>query len=182
MVIITSGLDRNGEPCKFYLDGNLYKSLKEVKKRVTTQDFDCCMIVAGPPGYGKSTFTRGPAKYLDPTFDESHIAFSAEQFIQLTNTLPKHSAIILDESFESLNARATSSKEFQSILNHLQIIRQRNLFIFLCLPDFFSLSKNVAIFRASYLFVTYLDDEGCPKFEAFKKEEKDAVGIWLRGN
>ena len=173
MVIVTSGLDKNGKPCSFYMDGTLLRELTPIKKLVTKKNHYYCAIVAGPPGSGKSTFLKGPAKLSDPTFDESRYCFSADEFIKKSNDLPPHSAIVLDESFESLNTNVSRSKEFLRVLNHLQIIRQKNLFIFLCLPNFFDLAKNVAIFLTSHLFLTYVDIHGDRgRFLAFGRPEK----------
>jgi len=65
---------------------------------------------------------------------------------------------MLDESFADMNSNLSRSPEFASLMNHIQLIRQRGLFLVLVLPDFFSLNKNIAIFRTSYLFVVYAED------------------------
>jgi len=178
IVLVTSGLDRYGQPCEFAIDGYLVQALDLAKHRVIKMNWDYVSIVAGLPGVGKSSFVRGPAKYCDPTFDHTHIAFTADQFITLTNELPEYSSVILDESFESMNSRVTMSKDFQRIVNHLQLIRQKHLFIFLLLPNFFDLSKGIAIFRTSHLFVIYGDDSGGRgMFRVFGRNEKRMLFI-----
>jgi hypothetical protein len=155
MTFVISGLNWKNEPCAFHLDDNIKKNLDSVKEVVLTKDFDFVALICGLPGLGKSNLAINLAKYLDPNFTEENIAFTDEDFISKTNSCPKHSAIILDESFASLNSKVTQTKEFLRIINHLQIIRQKNLFIIFCLPNFFDLSKGIALYRSSYLFVTY---------------------------
>jgi hypothetical protein len=72
-----------------------------------------------------------------------------------------------------MNSRVTLSPDFQRIVNHLQLIRKRHLFIFLCLPNFFDLSKGIAVFRTSHLFVTYATDDGRRgRVMAFSRDNK----------
>lgn len=129
---------------------------------------------------GKSQLARHTiARYLCPWFDNSYTVFSADQFIEVTNNCPEHSAIVLDEAFDSLNSRKTMSKEFLKIVNHLQLLRQRHLFIILCLPNFFDLSKGVSIFRSSHLFVVYAHPKTGKRggFLAFGRDTKRKLYI-----
>lgn len=178
MVVVISGKNWKGEDCQFYLNENHKNNLQEVKDVVLKKDFDYVAIICGLPGLGKSNFAISCAKFLDPNFTEKNIAFTSHQFIELTNNCPNHSAIILDESFASMNSKITMTKEFVQVINHLQIIRQKNLFIFLCLPNFFDLSKGIAIYRSSHLFVVYSEKFGeRGRFAAFGREQKKMLYI-----
>ena len=160
MVMIKSGLDYKGEPCEFFMEENLVKNAEPVKKVVQTKDFDFVSIVCGIPGVGKSNFSITLAKFFDPDFNIDKICFTADDFISVTNDCPKHSAVILDESFASLNTKVGMSSDFLRIINHLQLIRQKNLFIILCLPNFFDLHKGISLYRSSWLFVVYSEEFG----------------------
>lgn len=178
MTIVKSGKNWKGEECEFYLDENLFKNLEEIKRVVTGGDWDYVCLVSGNPGVGKSNFAISCAKFLCENFNEKYICFSAQEFIDLTSTCPKNSAVILDESFASLNAKVSMSSDFIRIINHLQLIRQKNLFIFLVLPNFFDLAKGVAIYRAHHLFVVYgekFGDRG--RFAAFSRDNKRLLYI-----
>jgi len=183
MVIVASGVTPEGKPCEFYLDANLKVAWDEVKKVVGTKsekglDWDYVALVCGLPGTGKSNFSQNGARYCCPWFDESYICFSAEDFIELTNKCKRNSAIILDESFASLNTKVSKSGEFLSIINHLQLIRQKNLYIFLCLPNYFDLAKGVAIYRSHHLFTVYSPEFGKRgSFGAWGREEKKMLYI-----
>jgi hypothetical protein len=137
------------------------------------KNFQYISIIAGIPGDGKSTLGWNLASYVCAWFSLSYICFTAEEFIRVTTNCPKFSSVILDESFEAFNSKGSMTKDFKRVLNHLQIIRQRNLFIFLCLPNFFDLSKNVAVFLASHLFFVYSNREGDRgTFLVFGRDEK----------
>ncbi len=178
MVVKQSGKNWKGEVCYVTLDGYLHRTLSEVKEVVSKKDFDYVAIVSGDPGMGKSNFAITCCKYLDPNFNIDSIAMTADEFIQKSTDLPPRSAIMLDESFASLNSKVGRSSDFLRILNHLQIIRQKNHYIFLCLPNFFDLQKSISIYRSRHLFVVYGGDFGTRgRFVAFGKDEKRLLYI-----
>ena len=158
----------------------LHQELSEVKKVVNNNDFDYVALFCGLPGMGKSTLAQSVAKFLDPNFTIDNICMTADEFVEKTTTLPKHSAVILDESFASLNSRVATSRDFLRILNHLQIIRQRNLFVMLCLPNFFDLGKPISIYRSQHLFVVYGSEYGKRgDFAAFGRDKKR--NLYIKG-
>lgn len=161
------------------IDGYLRKALDlAIVRNYNKWDYVC--IVSGIPGSGKSTLARTIGKYCSHWFNLSQVCFTDEEFIKVTNNCPKFSAVILDESFQSLNSRVTMSKAFLRIINHLQLVRQKHLFIILCLPNFFDLSKGIAVFRASHLFVTYASKTGQRgRFLGWGRDEKRR--LYIRG-
>lgn len=162
-----------GENVPLTIDNQLRTALDIAKSRVK-QNWDYVGIIAGLSGAGKSTMARNTlAKYCCPWFSDKYTAMTDKEFIYITKHCKKFSSVILDESFASMNTKLTFSPEYLRIINHLQIIRQKNLYIFLCLPNFFDLGKNMAIFRSSHLFVTYAQESGQRGyFLAFGREEK----------
>ncbi len=189
MVLVESGVTQDGSPCRYYLDNDLKKTLDLAKYRVLKKNWDYVCIVCGLPGSGKSNFARQLARYCCPWFDENYIAWKDEKtegsdvkgFIDITTECPENSAVVLDESFATLNSRVSMSPVFLRIINHIQLIRQKHLFIFLCLPNFFDLSKGIAIFRSSHLFITYADDKGQRgRFLGFDRNGKRK--LFIKGN
>lgn len=155
------------------LASRLKLEMDKIKPKVQKYEWDYIAVIAGLPGTGKSTFARGLAKYCCPWFSIDDIVFTADDFIKRTSECPEYSAIVYDECFEGMNSRVTLSPEFRRIVNHLQLLRKRHLFIFLCLPNFFDLSKTLAVFRSSHLFVTYATEEGKRgQVMAFSRENK----------
>jgi hypothetical protein len=180
MVTVVKGLKPDGTKCVFSIDGYLKENLDEAIKRVTKRNWDYVAVVSGYSGVGKSNFAQGCARYCSEWFDHTYIAFSDDEFIKITNECPEFSSVVLDESFQSLNTKVTNSIAFLRIVNHLQLIRQKHLFIFLCLPNFFDLSKGIAIFRSSHLFLVYADDKGeRGYFVAFDRDAKR--NLYIKG-
>ena len=160
-------------------------NLMEVQKAVLTKNWDYLSIISGYPGTGKSTLAQRICKCLDPTFTtKDRICFTGtgeDGLIERTSVAKKGQAFMLDEGFLDLNTRVTRSPEFSKIVSHLQLIRQKGLFIIVCLPNFFELSKGIAVFRASHLFVVFKDEKWSRgSFAAFSKVKKKK--LYVDGN
>jgi len=178
---IKIGEKKDGSPKIMKMDRLIYNELKKIKHMVHKKNFDYVALVAGLPGSGKSTLSRTLARYFCPWFDESYIAFTGDDFVDITNDCPEYSAVILDESFASLNSKVGMSSDFVKIINHLQLLRQKHLYLFLCLPNFFDLAKGIAIFRSSHLFVTYFNNDGDRgHFLVFDRDNKRK--LYVKGN
>lgn len=160
---------------EMYIDENLKKNLDKTKEAVIKKNWDYFTVVAGIPRAGKSTFAQQIACYLDPTFNLDRFCFTAQEYIEKSSKLSKGQAIILDESFADLNTNLSRSPEFTALINHMQTIGQNNLFHIFVLPDFFSLSKTVALFRTSHLFVVYAEDYERGRFAAHSRQSKSKL-------
>ena len=172
MVVITKGLRPDGTPCTFYMDSTLANNFDAVIKRVK-RGWDYCACTSGLPGVGKSNFSFNCARYCCEWFDKSYVTFTAQEFIKVTSECSEYSSVVLDESFATLNTRISNSKDFLQICNHLSILRQKHLFIFLNIPNFFDLNKSIALWRCSHLFVVYANEEGYRgRFIAFDRPSK----------
>lgn len=161
-----------GKKKLLYVADLIAQNLVRTKKAVAKEDWDYMAIVGGIPGVGKSTFAQGIAKFLDPNFEQDQICFTAKEFIHRTENGKKGQAFVLDESFADMNSSLYKDPEFVALLNHIQAVRQKNLYLLIVLPDFFTLIKNVAVFRASHLFVPYTKDYSRGDVAVFDRETK----------
>lgn len=179
-VVVGNRKNKNGTdtPLVLYMDGLLKRELDEVKRVVTKADFDYVALVTGRVGKGKSVFSQQLAKFFDKDFDLSRICFSANEFIDVTSNCPPGSAVVLDEAFLDMNTQVSRSPAFMKVLNHLNIIRKRNLYIFILLPDFFDLHQSIALVRSEHLFYVYGEGfGGRGRFLAFGPDNKRLLYI-----
>lgn len=170
-MIITRGQDKKGQKVIFKLDENIIENLEFIKKR-NNKGWDYVCIITGLPGVGKSTFSRYLAKYLDEKFNEDNVYFDAVPMTEAMSNSENKRAFVLDESYKDFSTRASVKQEYAQLVNHLQLLRQKQHYIFLILPDFFSLSKHLALFRANHLFVVYEDSGGDRCYAVFDREKK----------
>lgn len=180
MPIVNKGKNPDGSSSLFHLDEYMTKNLDEIKKRVEKGNWDSKIIIAGYSGVGKSHTVQFFARYLCEWFDSSYYCFTINEFKEKATNCPEHSAVILDESFDSMNSKASLSKEFQKVISFLQIIRQKHLYIFLLLPNFFDLSKSVALYNSNLLVVCYTTDSGQRgRYAVFDRDAKK--NLYIRG-
>ena len=140
---------------EFYFDGFLLKDLSIIHHQVLKNNNLFVCIVDGKPGTGKSTMTAQCAAYLDPHFDLSNECFNTGQFEKALSEATPGTAIILDESFDSMNRRRSQSVENMRILSLLQTLRCKQLFIFLVVPSVYDLDKTVLLGLATMFIHCY---------------------------
>lgn len=149
MVKVTSG-----EHC-FYLDGYLKANLDHLKHEVKRNDYDGFIIIAGKERYGKSTLASQVAKYLDPTYNLDRCTFTAEQFKHAVGSADKFQAVVFDETMGYLSSRQALSKFNRSLIKIFSEMGSKNLFIILCIPNFFELDRYPAMHRSTGLLYVY---------------------------
>src|SRR3989337_2972665 len=138
---------------KFLLDRNklidpiLKPELDKIINRVTKKDLDWVCVVDGEEGVGKSVFAQQLAKYLDPTFNLDNLVFTADEFIKQIKAPEnkKGKAVLLDEAFNSANARASMSEVNRSLAGVATEMRQKNLYVIIVLPSIFDLDRYFAL-------------------------------------
>lgn len=145
----------DGETAPLWIDGLLEKNLNVIKDKIK-QDWDFVFVVDGIEGCGKSVFAQQAALYCDPTLDITRICFSPEDFKKAIIEAEKYQAVVYDEAYAGLNSRQTMTQTNRAIVSMLAEIRQKNLFVFIVLPTFFDLDKNVALWRSRGLFHIHL--------------------------
>lgn len=145
-------------PCKdsfFWMDGILKANLDSAKSLIK-DDWDFLYIIDGEVGCGKSVFAQQMAYYVsDGKFKLEQVCFSAGQFREAVLKAEKYEAIVFDEAFRGLSGRSSLSKTNKHIVELLNEIRQKNLFIFIVLPSMWDLDKYVTQHRSSGVFHVY---------------------------
>lgn len=169
------------EEGSIYMDGVLYKSFKDAKEVMGKKNLDLVIAVTGYPGSGKSKLVGQIAAFCDPTFNENRMYQSSQEFMEgvrdETEILKAH---VLDEAWEGLSSAQVRKEVGKLFMNLLNTIRQKRLFIFLVLPDFFDLSKNIAIFRTRWLIHCYSEFFGdVGRFVMFDRDTKKR--LYIRG-
>jgi len=152
---------------EYYLDGILKVNL-DLTKRVIKQDWDFLFVIDGIEGGGKSIFTQQVAHYVTGgNIKVEHITYSPKDFRKKVLSAPKYGAVVYDEAFRGMSARAAMTQTNRMLMGMLQEIRQKNLFIFIVLPSIWDLDKYVALHRCAGLFhitVTEKRERGFFKF------------------
>jgi len=140
------------EKFPYYVAKSVKRQLLKAKQKVLETDQDRVYVISGREGSGKSKLARQLAYLIDPTINLDRIIFSSDEFKKAIYKAERGQAIIWDECFKGLSSKHAISTENKLIVQLLQECRYKNLFIFLVLPDFFSLEGYASIFRSNALF------------------------------
>jgi len=177
---------------EFYIDGILKDNLDSLKQNVL-KDYDAFLIVSGREGYGKSTIAAQVATYLDSSYDLSRCCFTAEQFIDAVEKAEKYEAIVFDETMGYLSSRGSMSKFNRALIKVMSEMRSKNLFVILCIPNFFELDRYPAMHRSvalihcykrgrfavfNYSAKKYLYIKG-KKFYSYYQTKPDFIGVFV---
>ncbi len=136
---------------KFHMDGYLQANIDAMKRDVTKKNYDGFVLITGREGFGKSTIAMQIALYCDHDFTIDNVVFTAEQFLEAVGSAKKYTAIVFDETMGYLSSRNGMSKFNKVLIKVMSEMRSKNLFVFLCIPNFFMMDWYVAQHRTTGL-------------------------------
>lgn len=134
------------------LDDKICKALDVAKDRVKDRDKDFVCLVEGGEGNGKSSLGLEMARYMDPAFDvDEQVCMDHEQVIRTADKLQPYQAIVFDEGIEALLSRNHGKSKNKTMIEWFREVRAKNLFIFICMPEFKEIEKPIRDDRAHAL-------------------------------
>jgi len=140
-------------------------NLANIKPLLCKKDMDYFLGIIGYERSGKSNLAQAIAKsYIEcpphhhhkaPAiplkFDKNHYAFSAEQLSEKVYTLPRGSPVIIDEGATTLFTMDAITPEGREATKLITVMGERNLFVIICVPDFFLLTPYIRNHRLKSL-------------------------------
>lgn len=130
------------------------RAFTNMVRRGIEQKWDFVMVIDGREGSGKSSLGLHMKAMYDGFYNLDHVLFNASEMVTEMQVAPRGSCIIVDEAIISLYKRE-ALKDFQTTLvKAFSIVRARNLFFILVLPNFQDLDPNIRT-RANYRLYTH---------------------------
>ena len=142
----------------YYFTPNIYFVCYTIAKKINNDDMDHLTVVTGLEGTGKSTLTSMLAVTVSPSMSIAHVCYEPRDFLNAVKIAKKGDTIWIDEGALFLFSRQSTSKHSVNIVKLLSVIRQLNLHIIICIPNFFTIDTYVREHRVSSLF--YLTKRG----------------------
>lgn len=150
---------KENEEYDLYLEDFLRRKLDNVKF-MQLRNWDCCFIICGAEGSGKSTLSFICGQYLTGmSLTLRNLANGSDDALEKLKNLPDGSVLILDEAELLFSSRDTMTKEQRQLTKILMIIRQKRMILILVTPDFFGLSRYISVDRTRFLIRTYTDQK-----------------------
>jgi energy-coupling factor transporter ATP-binding protein EcfA2 len=118
--------------------------------------WDFVIVIDGREGSGKSTLALHMKAIFDGGYNLNNVLFDASSVIRTMRTAKRGSCVLVDEAIISLYKRE-ALKDFQmTLVKAFSIVRARNLFFILVLPNFNDLDPNIRT-RCNYRFYAHAD-------------------------
>ena len=182
MALMNTDVSGNPLPCTICLDGFEVKEFKYLRIR-SRSDFDSLGVVVGEEGAGKTCWTLQRALYMDANLGIDNICFNDKQFLKATETLPKGSSIVWDESDSA--SEHWASKVVKTLTRRLKRCRKNNYTIFLVTPTFFDFNKYFIFHRALFLvdvYAVYDEDKEVIKRGRFRSFNRRSMkDLYIKG-
>jgi len=140
---------------KYYMDKRLKANLDKIKKTIKDKDKDFVMVIDGAEGAGKSVLGLQICKYIDHTFCLERVGMTGEETAKIIRKATTNQGVQYDEGFTGLSSRAALSQINKMLVSLFMQVRQKNLFIVICIPSIFMLDKYAAMFRTKALIHVY---------------------------
>ena len=137
-----------------YLDGFLKKRLDNVLF-IQSKDWDCCFIIDGVEGSGKSTLGFICSYYLNPKLTLENIAIDGNDALKKLQSLPDKSLLMIDEGALMFSSKDAMKREQKKLIQVISVIRQKNMILIIVLPSYFELNKYLAVHRSRFLLHVY---------------------------
>lgn len=164
---------------QFWMDGYLKSNLDTIIFNLK-KDWDNVVIISGDAltRVGKSHLAQQIACYaaekLGTPFSMDNMVFDSEELIKKGNSMPKNSVIVFDEAREGLDSKKIMSAFVKKLLDYFAECGMYNHLMIVVLPDFFELTKGVALGRSSCLINVF-------KIDKKKMDGDNEVIEWQRG-
>lgn len=166
-----------GTEQQYMIDTRTKEKILDVAKKVIKKDWDFIFCIDGRERSGKSTLAIQLAFYCDPTLDLSRIVFSAREFEKAVLNSKPFQAIIYDEAYTGMYSRSSMTLINKALNTMIAEIGQKNLFIFIVMPAFHDLDKQIAIWRTSALFHVYTKDFTRGRYGVYTYKQKKSLYI-----
>lgn len=111
-------------------------NLKDIAYAINVKHHDWVHMNYGIEGSGKSTLGMYACTKVDPSFNIDRIVFTMDQFKEALKDVKRGQAIMADEMAELMFSRDWNTKESKELVKYMMIMRHRNAFLWMNIPDF----------------------------------------------
>jgi len=134
---------------KLSVSSDLHEFLMRCREKILEEDSMVLGILWGEVGSGKSLKAQHMGVVVDPTLDKGidkksieRIGFDHEEFIDAVIKY-RQSAVIGDEGITLFFSRKVMTKEGRLISELMNQIRQKNLFVIICVPNLLTIDATI---------------------------------------
>jgi len=131
------------DPTLIYFSWKGYKRLNNDRDNIT--------VICGLEGEGKSTLGINYCSLISPTFTFDSTCFDSEEFKRNLREAKKGDSVLADEGGVILFSREAMNRTNKQIIKILTGIRERNINLVVCVPNFFIIDSYIREHRVNLL-------------------------------
>ena len=161
----------------YHFDYFLWLHAYGIYKKINGKDNDHFTCISGVEGCGKSVLALLLSSTVSPTFSMKHICFSIQDFFDIVNTAEKGDTILLDEGAVFLFSREATSKDNRKVVKSFNLMRQLNLHILVCIPNYMNMDTYIREHRADTLLQIRKSRD---TYKGIKKDGVDVVNQCIK--
>lgn len=154
-----------------YIDGWLKKNL-DLLIEFNKQDWDTVLYLCGQVGAGKTTLANQLAYYCDRNYNPEQVAFTPEEFANRVESAKPHSAIVYDEAYVGFSNRFFQDRASKLLVSMLNMVRKKNLFLFIVSPGFWDVQKYLIVDRSRVMLYVYAKGMRRGFFSFYNRKKK----------
>ena len=128
-----------------------FAATRKIGEMIVKNDLDFLLVITGRERIGKSTLALQIASIVDPDFKVDQIVFDIPTLYKKVYELNKGQVVIIDEGATAFFAREAMATDVREGVKLLTVMGERNLFVILCVPNFFIVDKYIRQNRVSAL-------------------------------
>lgn len=144
-------LNDKSELGHLFFNSIMYSRCFNIQNALLNDDRDHFICVSGKEGSGKSTLGVQLASVISPNFRLENICFEPSQFIRGIKYSKPGDCFVLDEGNLFLFSRESMSDANRMMVKIFALMRQKNLCVIICVPNFFTLDSYVRDHRVDTL-------------------------------
>jgi len=120
-----------------------FAATRKIGEMIVKNDLDFLLVITGRERIGKSTLALQIASIVDPDFKVDQIVFDIPTLYKKVYELNKGQVVIIDEGATAFFAREAMATDVREGVKLLTVMGERNLFVILCVPNFFIVDKYI---------------------------------------
>lgn len=117
--------------------------IKNVRNWIMLNDMDWFHVIIGDEGLGKTSLACSMAKEYKPDYKLNTMTYTPKGFKEAVENSNKGDVVIADEGAMTFFSQETATRSGRMLVKLLTVMRARNLFIIICVPNFWLLTRYI---------------------------------------
>ena len=130
------------------------KNIMLLRKR----GFDALILIDGKKRTGKSTLAKTIAYLLNPNLSINNYVAGLEEAPEKIDLAKDEDSLIFDEGSLIASSTDVMTKKNKQLEKIIDVVGQKRLTLIFCMPEFFKISRPIALTHSLFLLHVYTDD------------------------